>query len=139
MARFLLPEESISLKLVFDNVRNYLLCGALAAVGVALAKLDGATITNTFDALPLWPWSLKVIFLLLLAANAVQTVLIINRATRGVGNIPKDLRPNWRRWQRLTLQVVILLLIFPIVAAAFQLLPTLILWALAGGTNPKGP
>ena len=37
LAKFVLPEESLSLKLVFENVQNYLICGGLLA-GVRLIE-----------------------------------------------------------------------------------------------------
>lgn len=36
--RFLVPEEAISLRIIFDNVKNYAVCAAIYAAAVALSR-----------------------------------------------------------------------------------------------------
>lgn len=62
----LLPEETITLKVVFDNVRNCSMCSALVAAVIALTQSDRGSAST----LPRWPWSLQVFAILLFLANA---------------------------------------------------------------------
>jgi len=47
VARFLAPDIEISLKLVFDNIRNYIICGGLLAI-VAASKSRESDLPRAF-------------------------------------------------------------------------------------------
>lgn len=130
--KFLLPEETMSLKLVFDNVRNYLLCAAVIAAVVALSG------RNHGEGYEIWPWTLSVFAFSLLGANALQSWLIISHVTRRIGRFQREVRPAWGRWKRRLVRVLLLVFVLPVVLAAYNVFPALILWAITGGMKASG-
>ncbi len=135
--RFALPEETISLKIVFDNVRNYFICAALVAAIMAIAQRAVASSAGAVHTSAIWPWSLQVIALVLLGGNALQSWLIISRVTQRIGRLPGDIRPTWGKWRRRGLRLLLAVLAAPFVFAAYEVFPALILWAVMGGNNAK--
>jgi hypothetical protein len=84
IAKFLLPEKDLSLKLVFDNVRNYAIVGAIFVAAqwsfgrqisgppvLTHGASDGTVISFIFLA----------VGLILAAMNACQTFLLVRRLT----------------------------------------------------------
>jgi len=125
--RFVLPDEAVTLKVVFDNVRNYLICAAVIA---AL----GATRTQWKDPPGgSWSWGLAIFALLFLGANALQSVLIITRLTDRVGRFQKEIRPTWAKWRRRLFRLLLAALFAPIIWSAYQGFFALMVWAIAGG------
>lgn len=128
--RFALPEEAFSLKLVFDNVRNYLICAAvIGAVGALSPKSAGGQ--------PIWPASILVMAFLLIGANFLQSWLLVDRLTSGVGGFQKQVRPKWGRFRRRLLRSLLVILLLPVVVSAFDLFQLMIQWAVSGG-RPGG-
>ena len=73
--RFILPDEVVSLKVIFDNVRNYLVCaGVVGAIG------DLGSIGQ-----PEAPTTLVAFASGLVAANALQSWLIFQKWTAQIG------------------------------------------------------
>ena len=78
---FLVPEQHVSLKLLFDNLRNYGICAAFAALGAWLWLMsEGGTVRVYIPSwLPLSSaiacWTLVVCLLFL---NVIQTWIISN-------------------------------------------------------------
>ena len=133
---FILPEEVISLKVVFDNVRNYFICTTVVAAVLAIGQ-EGVPSPSGTSNTAIWPWSLQFVGLMLLGGNALQSWLIISRVTKGIGRLPKTIRPTWGKWRRRTMRLLLVLLVAPFVFAAYQVFPTLIAWAIAGGGSGK--
>ena len=84
---FLMPEKDLSLKIVFDNVRNYLICGAL--LSMVFWFKSGKAIAPPFifkgppkDEWQFLTWSTLAAFLILFALNAYQSLLISQRVFR---------------------------------------------------------
>lgn len=130
--KFLLPEETMSLKLVFDNIRNYFMC---AAVIVAVAAMSEQNAGRDNE---IWPWTLSVFAFFLLGANALQSWLIINHVTRRVGRFQREVRPTWAKWKRRLARILLLALMLPFMIAAYDVIPRLILWAITGGSKANG-
>ena len=128
--KFVLPEETMSLKVVFDNVRNYLICAAVVAAVVALETPRSGR--------DLWPWTVTVFAVLLIGANALQSWFIIERITGRIGRFQKEVRPGWGKLQRRLLRTFLVVLVVPIMAGAFQGFSILIVWAIKGGKQASG-
>ena len=83
--RFILPDEKISLKLVFDNFRNYILCGAIGTIVILLEQRDVTEFpiklgpSPDWDALIVWG---KTIFFAFVVLNMLQGILIFLKFTR---------------------------------------------------------
>lgn len=80
LARFLLPEDRPSLKIVFDNVRNYLICGALLSLAGWLSTRAPGTAPAFYKPTKV-DWSseilaCKALFGILTIGNLAQSVLI---------------------------------------------------------------
>lgn len=69
-ARFLLPEDSVSLKLVFDNVRNYIICAAVFTLAKILPSKVHSTGIDRVD-----PDGLQYFLPLLVVFGAMLTML----------------------------------------------------------------
>lgn len=77
LTEFLVPESHLSLKLYFDNVRNFGICGALGAAGTwmwngpggVLASMPGKTTTAV--AVGVWVFAAALFVLNLLQANVL--------------------------------------------------------------------
>ena len=121
--KFVLPDEAVTLKTIFDNVRNYLMCaGVVAAIG-ALGTLGR----------PEMPWTLVTFAIALVAANALQSWLILQRWTERIGRFQSEVRPRWGKFKRRSMRVALFLLLLPLFGAMLQSFATLIQWALRGG------
>lgn len=128
--RFILPEETVSLKVVFDNVRNYLMCAAVVAAVGALGPSNGRD--------GVLPWTLIIFAILLIGTNALQSWFIVERFTNRVGRFQKEVRPQWGKLKRRLMRLFHFALLVPVLAAMFQGFSILILWALAGGRQASG-
>lgn len=127
LKRFILPDESVSLKVVFDNVRNYLICAAvIAAFGATRAQWQDPPGGS-------WSWGLALFAVLFLGANALQSLLIVNRIAGRVGRFQKEVRPSWVRWRRRLFRLLLVVLVAPIIWSAYQGFFALMVWAIAGG------
>lgn len=129
--RFVLPEEAASLKLVFDNVRNYLICAAVIGAIGALSPRNS-------EGQPIWPLSIVVMAALLLGANFVQSWLLLDRMSTRVGRFQKEVRPKWGKLRRRLLRVLLVLIMIPIIISAIDLFQMLIQWAARGGKQISG-
>jgi hypothetical protein len=120
---FILPKEKISLKLLFDNVRNYLMCAAVVAVAAASAKDQ----TNTST----WPLELFASFLII--ANILQTWFIIERITSGIGQYHDRIRLQWGKSRRFLVKLFLVILTIFAFIAAIRGFSALLAWAIRGG------
>lgn len=127
--KFVLPEETTSLKLVFDNVRNYLMCAAVVAAVAALGAPSTSEQTN---------WTLTVFAGFLVGANVLQSWLIIERVTSRIGRFQKELKPRWGRFQRGLVKIFLVALMLPVLIAAFEGFSILVVWAIRGGKQASG-
>jgi hypothetical protein len=123
--KFVLPEEKITLKVIFDNVRNYLMCAAVVAAVAVLGPVAGNGVVV--------PWTLIVFAGLLIITNVLQSWFIIERWTSRIGRFQKEIRPGWGKLKRRLMRVCIAILFFPIMAGMAQGFLLLVLWALTGG------
>ncbi len=95
---FVLPEQILSLKLVFDNVRNYVICGAI--LGLALWFRSGKASAPPFifksapnDGWALVTWTSLVVFSALFSLNLFQSYLLASRLLGlGPGSTPEGRR-----------------------------------------------
>ena len=83
--KFTLPESSLSLKLIFDNVRNYLICGAVMSMSFWFKSGKATPPPLIFNGPPkdgwqLLVWSSATVFAFLFLLNAYQSYLIGRRA-----------------------------------------------------------
>jgi hypothetical protein len=81
---FVLPERDVSLKLVFDNVRNYLICGAVLALTLWFRSGKASPPPFIFNGPPrdgwaLLTWASLVVFVALFGLNLYQSYLITAR------------------------------------------------------------
>ena len=125
--KFVLPEEIMSLKLVFENVRNYLMCAAVVAAVAAL------TVPRTSEQAGVWPWTLTVFAAFLIGLNVLQSWFIIERITNRIGRFPKEVRPRWGKLKRRLMRVFIVAMMLPVITAAIEGFSTLFIWAIHGG------
>lgn len=121
--KFVLPEEAISLKVIFDNVRNYLMCAAVVGAIGALGPIGPAEVSA-----PLVAFAVGLV-----AANALQSWLIFQRWTARIGRFQAEVRPGWGKFKRRLMRVFLFLLLLPVVGATFQAFVVLIAWAMRGG------
>lgn len=128
--RFILPEETVSLKVVFDNVRNYLICAAVVGAVGALGPSSGRD--------DVVPWTLIVFAILLIGTNALQSWFIVERITNRIGRFQREVRPQWGKLKRWLMRLLLAVLLVPVLAAMFQGFSILILWAIAGGRQASG-
>lgn len=82
---FLLPESSLSLKVIFDNVRNYLICGAVLSMTFWFQSGRATAPPIIFNGPPKGGWQLLIwaslaAFFLLFLLNAYQSYLIGRKA-----------------------------------------------------------
>ena len=87
---FLVPEQHLSLKLFFDNLRNYGICAAFAALGAWLWLLRGGGLKAV--QIPLWvPSTLAIACWLLVACllilNVCQTWMLSSELFRSIRRI----------------------------------------------------
>ena len=130
--KFLLPEDAMSLKLVFDNIRNYLICAAvIGAVGALSATSMNAGIAS-------WPTTIIVVAVLLIGTNSLQTFLILDRVTSRIGRFQKEVRPKWGKVRRRLARLLIVVVMLPVVLSAFDLFHLLVQWAIQGGRQAGG-
>ena len=129
---FVLPEETVSLKIVFDNVRNYFICITLIAAVLAMAAQFPLNSGGIARDLIIWPWSLRVFALVLLGANALQSWLIITKVTKDIGRLPRTLRPTWGKWRRRGMRFFLVILVAPVIFSAYQIFPALIVLVVSG-------
>jgi hypothetical protein len=118
--KFVLPEETVSLKTIFDNVRNYLMCAAVVGALGASAAAD-------------WPWTLVAFSIALIAANALQSWFIVEKWTARIGRFQTEVRPRWGKFKRRLMRVVLVVILLPVFTAMFQGFALLVQWALRGG------
>lgn len=126
--KFVLPEEAMSLKLLFDNVRNYLMCAAVVAAVVALGEPGTSEQAGT----------LTVFAVFLVGANALQSWFIIERITSRIGRFQSEVRPRWGKFRRRLMRVFLVVLMLPVIIAAFEGFSILLVWAIHGGKQASG-
>lgn len=80
----LVPERELSIKLIFDNIRNYLLCAALFGVSLwfergspGMPRSPNPSSTRTFEDTGYWAFATLGITLVLL--NLLQTFQLLGR------------------------------------------------------------
>lgn len=86
LAKFLVPEKEISLKVVFDNIRNYAIVGGIFALAHWLQSGRAGVVAKTFPAfrLPESEQTTRAFFVIgaiLFVMNAAQTTVIFFRAS----------------------------------------------------------
>ncbi len=93
LERFLLPEKEVTLKLIFDNIRNYFICGAI--LGMAFWFTSGKATAPPFifrgppkDNWQLVTWSSIAVFFLLFVLNGYQSYLIGRRTLSFLEEMP---------------------------------------------------
>lgn len=112
---FALPEKTVSLKLVFDNLRNYLMCAAV--VGVVRTAYRAPTSD------PDWPWALQWVIASVTALNIIQSWCIIQGVVDRLRTLPRVLE---RRWIRSLTKLVLVGVVFMTVMAVFQIIPAFV-------------
>ncbi len=121
--KFVLPEDVISLKVIFDNVRNYLMCAAVVGALGALGPMGQHEV----------PAPLVAFAVGLVVANAFQSWLIFQKWTSRIGQFQAEVRPRWGKFKRRVMRVFLFFLLLPVFAATFQAFGVLIAWAMRGG------
>jgi hypothetical protein len=141
--QFVLPETTVSLKIVFDNVRNYGYCAIFAALAVALSK--GIDLPRPFEGLATLSQVLRidaaavVLAGMLLLLNGYQTFLIVaylflpsktdtpkaGRSLKGIG---------WTKLALFTVTVVVVTVGFMLVVVVVLALAAFLFWFLANKT-----
>ena len=117
---FALPEQTVNLKLVFDNLRNYLMCaGVVAVVRAAYQQPSNAE----------WPWALEVVIVLLAMLNVAQSWYIIQGIVDRLRSLPRVLE---KRWMRTVTKLILITAFLFTVTAIFQVIPALLV-AIASG------
>lgn len=90
IGKFLLPEKEVSLKLIFDNVRNYVIIGAFAAMARWFASGKATAVPGVFtkapssDALQVLTASTLTVGVLLFLLNIGQSYQIYVRLLEAV-------------------------------------------------------
>jgi hypothetical protein len=84
LKKFALPEEVVSLKMVFDNVRNYAICAGVFALAIWVKKpvatvppwifREGADVAKAFPF-----WTAMTVGAVLTLLNGLQSYLIAHR------------------------------------------------------------
>jgi hypothetical protein len=122
--KFLLPEEAVTLNVIFGNIRNYLMCAAVVGAVGALGPSTGHGVI---------PWTLVMFAALLILTNAVLSWHIIERWTNRIGRFQREVRPNWGRFRRRLMRAILVIVLAPVFAGIVQGFLLLTLWALKGG------
>lgn len=142
--QFILPEDRLSLKLVFDNVRNYAICGALLSLAFWFRSGKATPPPLIFTGPPLawWPleWMSLAAFAILFGFNAYQTILIVLRLWGEFIKVDKaeSKGPSTAPWY---IWILYYLLALPLLALVFggiwmiALLVIYIPWFTAVGTH----
>lgn len=145
--RFLVPEKELSLKLYFDNLRNYAIVGVMFALSHWL--LDGATlgaarrfhryVSLDFNVLS---WAALALGGILFMANALQTNVLLVRSiafawSRGMPTVGQIGRATpWHGYVlRAIVWTTVALFYSSLVAMAGAVIPYVIFFAQAGGKN----
>jgi hypothetical protein len=139
IGKFLLPDETLTLKVVFDNVKHYALCGGLAGVSEwAFKHVDHSKIPTNGpvflirddllrgDFLEIAAWSLVLLSAFLSLMTLCQTYAIFSRLFNVFGDRFDNLHPvkEGSLLFAVTLVAVpiIYIVLFGLVAAVNQLL-----------------
>lgn len=127
LRRFALP-DALSLKVVFDNLRNYFICGALmVAINTIAASQTPAQI------FVIWPALSKGLVFILLGTNIYQSWVIVDELETTLVRFVIGVGPHWGKLLRWTVSVLLILFWIPLMFAAYQFVPALVQWAIAGG------
>ncbi|OGS98301.1 MAG: hypothetical protein A3F73_04605 [Gallionellales bacterium RIFCSPLOWO2_12_FULL_59_22] len=128
----MLPEETMSLKLLFDNVRNYIICAAVVAAVTALRE------PHTSEQAAAWPWTLTIFAVFLVGSNVLQSWLIIEHITNRIGRFQGEVRPLWGKVQRGLMRLFLVFLTLLVLITAFEGFSILLVWAIRGGKQASG-
>ena len=99
-----------------------------AAVVAAVEALGPSAVSGE-----VLPWTLIVFAVLLIAANSLQSWLIVEKLTSRIGRFQKEVRPKWGRFRRRLMRVALVVVLAPVLVAIFQGFSVLIMWAVKGG------
>lgn len=145
-ARFVLPEREVSLKLVFDNIRNYLICGALLGMILWFASGKASAPPLIFNGPPkdgwlLLKWFTTALFAVLYLLNLYQSYLIARSffsAVTGEEAPDGTTKANLRWYWHVIIYIVALALTMVVITLSlFALLLAIYLpWFAATGTRP---
>ncbi len=119
--QFFLPEAHLSVKVLFDNVRNYAICGAFLAFAILLDR--GTLGAPRFAEGPYWellvrsmPAISTILAITLFLLNVVQSVLILFRTVDAFGEFtskPADWLTDERRSSWLSVPAMFAFLLVP--------------------------
>ena len=142
--RFLVPEPAVSLKLVFDNLRNYAIVGGVFALShwvqsgaapLAAHKFQYRLLDGAFMS-----WVFLALGVLSFVANLCQTNLLLLRSilsslTRGRSGTAKLKKcVSWQDYlQRSTVWVAVVLLYVTMLVMSSQVVAHVALFAATGG------
>jgi hypothetical protein len=127
LRHFALP-DALSLKVVFDNLRNYLICGALmVAINAVAANQSPAQLFVN------WPALAKGLVFILLGANIYQSWIIVDELETKFVRFVVHVGPHRGKLLQWTVRGLLVLFWIPLVIAAYQFVPALVRWAIAGG------
>ena len=94
LENFILPERSVSLKLLFDNLRNFMLCGlfftAIRTVDYDLKKLNPPLELMSLYISNVMIFSMYFLFALALSGNFIQSWLLLKKIFRNSQSDDKD-------------------------------------------------
>ena len=120
--------DEVSVKVIFDNLRNYLICGALIVAIHAVAKNQ-----TSASFWPVVPALVTPLIYVLLVANIFQSWLIVDELETKIIRAAKGVSSTWRRPLRWLVLIVLVLLWTPVMMAAYGVVPALAQWAITGG------
>ena len=132
---FLLPDEALSLKLLFDNIRNYIICAALLAAANHLSPSPALHSGELMRTLSFVLGGFAIICTLL---NLLQSYCMFNIAFQGISPAVLEVAESTHSLLRPTLRVVLkafLLMFYAITIPAIFFYVFGLLIALASGSS----
>ena len=132
LGRFLLPEKDVSLKLVFDNARNYVIVAGFVAMARWFEAGKATPVPYVFSGPPKTGWGELMwlslgIGVVLFLLNLGQSYLIVKRLVKAVLGIEssdsgKQTAKTWPWYVGLVVWVLAALFSLSIIAASMLLL-----------------
>ena len=149
MSTFVLPERHLSLKLIFENVANYAICGALFAFALWIKK--SPALASEMPWMHQYPTLRYAIFVAtflgvlgLACLNSYQSYLLLRLWSDQVAQqLTESLNPGWlpaRRVTRVLRRVSLAVVTLAVVAfllLLLLLLGQLLMLAFTYGLNPR--